>query len=120
MRYFWHCLLLLLFTLPGCATMDKEIVTIVENNYIEVPKELLVHCSATAPPNAQAYEELDPQAKEYILVEYASSLLKDIATCNSRIVKIEQWSQKQSIVFQDTYRKKEVQNARTTRDPTTE
>lgn len=120
MRYVLHFFLLLLFTLPGCATRDKEIVTIAENNYVEVPKELLTHCSATAPPNTQTYAELDPQAKEYTLVMYASSLLKDIATCNGRIVKIEQWSQKQSIVFQDLYKKKEAQNARTTRDPTGE
>lgn len=79
--------LLILFTLPGCATRDKGIVAIVENSYIEVPKELLVHCSATIPPDAQTYAELEPQTKEYTIVMYADTLLKDIATCAIRIVK---------------------------------
>jgi hypothetical protein len=92
-----------IFFLLGCATPQKETVTVVktvtENIYIEVPQDFLVPCDASMPPNQQMYLQLTPSEKEYELTMYSTSLLISIAQCNLRIDKLKEWNSRQREVF---------------------
>lgn len=89
--------------LVGCANFNKKpeviVKTVTENIYVEIPKEFLIPCDVSKPPNKEMYLKLNASDKEYELVMYSTNLLVNIAQCNIRINKLKQWNDKQRNVF---------------------
>lgn len=117
MKY-WLLMIAFIATLTGCATTKPDTITIIKNTYIEVPNELLERCSATIPPQVQAYSQSPQITKEYILTMYATNLLQDIALCDQQVQKIKQWNKQQANIFQSKSKevKDEQDSGRATRD----
>ena len=113
MKY-WFVMLMIAMSLIGCASTRTETVTVVKNIYVEVPNELVERCTATVPPEVSEYSKLSPTTKEYTLTMYAANLLQDIAVCSQQIVKIQQWSKEQSLIFSNQSNSVEVENAKAT------
>lgn len=111
MKY-WYLMLLILTSLIGCASTKTETVTVVKNVYVEVPNELLERCSVTHPPAVSEYKSMPQGSKEYVLTMYATSLLQDVAVCDQKISKIQQWSRQQSTIFNTQVKPLEVRDAK--------
>jgi hypothetical protein len=97
-RLFLICILFLPF-IYGCASTKTNTVTVVRNVFVQVPSELTQPCSATAPISETEYENLSPYDKEYWLSNYSLSLLKDLAVCSDKVIKIDKWSKQQELIF---------------------
>lgn len=97
----------LIFTmfLTACAgtEIQKETVVDIKTQLVTFPEPLLEPCSATAPPNRDAYVLImnDKQRLE-AMVGYATDLLGDLAKCNNRLVQIRDLQNKQKGIYKST------------------
>ena len=87
-------------SLSGCAGpaptiyLDKPVPVV-------VPTHLLSNCTVTAPPLADDYTRAQAD-KEYILVDYSKSLLKDLDACSAQLSEIRAFQLRQVEIIRDS------------------
>ena len=88
--------LVLLFVLSGCATVQEKVVVKTEYSYSDLPLHLKKKCAVTVPPDPKVYPKLNAQHKEELLTVYSINLLGDLNNCKNQISEIVRYDKEQS------------------------
>lgn len=80
----------LLLMLAACSP-TKIFIPVDKPILVKPGANMVVDCEVSKPPKATGYVASTASDKEKQLYEYSSSLLNDLATCNTRWSTLRQW-----------------------------
>lgn len=81
--------------------VKTETVVKYETRVVAPPRELMISCEYTVPPEEQVYIEATWSEKERLLFQALNESQKKTMLCNARIAKLRDWTVEQEKLYSD-------------------
>ena len=85
--------------LTACGTPVPQIVYKTKTVLVTPPEELIVKCSADAPPDKDTYINSTTKEKEKLLIDHSTNQMTNLRKCAGTVESIRDWVHQQMAVF---------------------